>query len=58
MYIVSYRLVYTQYLALRRRLGKDLSSSQNVKTVNKSPDLFAGFEIFEVFSETEVRTRF
>ena len=41
-----FRLVYTQYLEIRRQMVEDLLFFQNFRTVNKSPDLLAEFKIF------------
>ena len=49
--------VYTQYLRQHNNWLWALISPI-VRTVNKSPDLLPGFDLFRILSTTEVKARF
>ena len=55
-YITFTIFVYTQYL---RQHSNWLRSPifPIVRTVNKSPDLLAGFDLFQILSITQVKAR-
>ena len=55
-YVTFNIFVYTQYL---RQHSNWLwaFNSPIVRTVNKSPDLLAGFDLFQILSNTQVKAR-
>ena len=56
-YITFTIFVYTQYLRQHSNWLWD-PISPIVRTVNKSPDLLAGFDLIRILSITQVKARF
>ena len=50
--------VYTQYLRQHSNWFGSLSFPRIFQTVNKSPDLLEGFDLFQVLLITQVKARF
>ena len=55
-YVTFTIFVYTQYLRQHSNWLRALISPI-VRTVNKSPNLLAGFDLFQIFSITQVKAR-
>ena len=56
-YITSTIFVYTQYLRQHSN-WQEAFISPIVRTVHKSPDLLAGFDLFRILSITQVKLAF